>query len=108
MNALAVHSDVFQAVADATRREIIRMLADRALSIAAIARNFPISRTAVNKHLHVLAGAGLLSMRRVGRETRYQLQAEPLQELQQWVSYYERYWENHLDALRKYVETDEE
>ncbi len=107
MNA-AVRYDVFQAVADGTRREIIHLLADRAMSIAAIAANFPISRTAVNKHLHVLTGAGLLSRRKVGRETRYQLQPEPLQELQQWVSYYERYWENHLDSLRKYVETDEE
>jgi DNA-binding transcriptional ArsR family regulator len=108
MSELAVHQDVFQAVADATRREIIHLLADRSLSIAAIAANFPISRTAVNKHLHVLEGAGLVSCCRVGRETRYQLQAAPLQEVQQWVSNYERYWDDHLDALREYVEKNEE
>ena len=106
MNALVVRYDVFQAVADRTRREMIHLLADQAMSIAAIAGHFPISRTAVNKHLHVLAGAGLLSRRKVGRETRYQLQAEPLHELQEWVSDYERYWESHLESLRKYVETD--
>jgi DNA-binding transcriptional ArsR family regulator len=108
MSALAVHQDVFQAVADHTRREIIHLLAGQNLSIAAIAANFPISRTAVNKHLHVLASAGLVSRQEVGRETRYQLQGEPLQEIQQWVSDYERYWENHLDALREYVERNEE
>jgi DNA-binding transcriptional ArsR family regulator len=108
MSALAVHQDVFQAVADGTRREIIHLLAGQDLSIAAIAAKFPISRTAVNKHLHVLEGAGLVSCCRVGRETRYQLQAAPLQEIQQWVSYYERYWDTRLDALREYVEKKEE
>jgi len=49
-----------------------------------------------------------MSKRRVGRETRYKLQAEPLMRLQQWVSFYERYWDDNLDALQKYVEKDPE
>ncbi len=100
--------DVFQAVAEPTRREIIRMLADEEMPITAIVEHFPITRTAVNKHLHILTDAGLLSSRKVGRETRYKLQPEPLYLIQQWVSYYERYWEDRLDALRKYVETDQD
>ena len=108
MNALPQHHDVFQAVADPTRRQMIRLLADQELPIAAIARRFPISRTAVNKHLHILSDAGLLSRRKVGRETRYMLQPEPLAELQQWVSFYEHYWEERLEALKKYVETEQE
>ncbi|MDR3576989.1 MAG: metalloregulator ArsR/SmtB family transcription factor [Anaerolineaceae bacterium] len=100
--------DVFQAVADGTRRQIMRMLADEDLPIKTIASHFPITRTAVNKHLHVLSEAGLVSSRRVGRETRYKLQAQPLVEIRQWMSFYERYWDENLEALRNYVEKDEE
>src|SRR5512142_2082534 len=99
--------DPFQAVADPTRREIIRLLAGRQLSIAAIAGHFPISRTAVNKHLRILAEAGLLSRERVGRESRYRLRAEPLLEIQKWVAEYERFWDERLDSLRRYVESDQ-
>ncbi len=65
------------------------------------------SRTAVSKHLRVLAEAELVTGRKVGRETRYRLNPEPLQELKRWLSYYERYWDNKLYALKHYVETDE-
>ncbi len=99
--------DPFQAVADPTRREIIRLLAGRQLSIAAIAGHFPISRTAVNKHLRILAEAGLLSRERVGRESRYRLRAEPLLEIHKWVAEYERYWDDRLDSLWRYVESDQ-
>jgi len=107
MNHLSGHHDVFQAVADPTRREIIRLLSDQEMPVVAIVKHFRITRTAVNKHLQVLTGTGLLRSRKVGREMRYTLQPEPLHELQQWVSFYERYWEDHLEVLRKYVETDE-
>jgi DNA-binding transcriptional ArsR family regulator len=62
------------------------------------------SRTAVSKHLRILAEAGLVHERKVGRETRYRLQPEPLQELRQWLSFYERFWDNKLAALTHYVE----
>jgi DNA-binding transcriptional ArsR family regulator len=108
MSDLSAHHDVFQAVADPTRREIIRLLAEDELPIAAIVRHFPITRTAVNKHLEILTDAGLLNCRRTGRETRFKLRPDPLRQLQRWVSFYERYWDEHLDALRKYVEPDQE
>jgi len=98
--------DVFQAVADETRRRILRMLADGDMPIGAIAEHFPITRTAVNKHLHVLEGAGLVAGHRVGRETRYALVPEPLLELREWLSFYERYWDSRLAALQKYVEAE--
>ena len=106
MSAQPPRHDVFAAVADPTRREIIRLLAEQDLSIAAIAGHFPISRTAVTKHLQVLSEAGLLTRRRAGRETRYTLQPGPLADLQRWVSSYERYWDDRLGALRRYVEND--
>jgi DNA-binding transcriptional ArsR family regulator len=108
MSDISPQHDVFQAVADSTRRQIIRMLADQELPITAIVKHFPITRTAVNKHLHVLTEAGLLSSRKVGRETRYKLQPDPLYQLQQWVAFYEQYWDDNLDTLRKYVEDDQE
>lgn len=83
---------------------MLQLLADRELPIASIKMNYPISRTAVNKHLHILADAGLVSSRRVGRETRYRLQPEPLDELKQWLNWFELYWGNKLNALKLFVE----
>lgn len=98
--------DVFQAIADPTRRSLLQLLVDQELSVTVISGHFPISRTAVSKHLRILAEAGLVRERKVGRETRYQLVSEPLLELKSWLSYYERHWENKLAMLKHYVESD--
>jgi len=96
--------DVFQALADPTRRSMIRLLADGELPVTAISGHYPISRTAVSKHLRVLAEAGLVKERKVGRETRYRLEPDPLLELKRWLSYFDRYWDNKLSALKRMVE----
>jgi DNA-binding transcriptional ArsR family regulator len=106
MAATALKHDVFQAIADPTRRRLLTLLADQDLPIVAISRRFPITRTAVNKHLHVLADAGLVSSERVGRETRYKLQPEPLAEVKEWLSFFDVYWDEKLDALQKFVEEE--
>lgn len=98
--------DVFQAIADPTRRKILKLLAKEEMPITAITECFPISRTAVNKHLNVLSEAGLVSSQKVGRETRYRLQAEPLINIEQWLSFFEPYWTSKLSALKEYVESD--
>ena len=98
--------DVFQAIADPTRRRILKLLADKEMPIASITECFPISRTAVNKHLQVLSDAGLVISQRVGRETRYSLQPEPLLELKDWLTFFEQYWDDKLLALQEYIETD--
>jgi DNA-binding transcriptional ArsR family regulator len=105
MTAAPKH-DVFQAIADPTRRQLLRLLADEEMPVTAISRNFPMSRTAVSKHLRVLSEAGLVKEQKVGRETRYRLQPEPLLELKQWLSYYERFWDNKLTALKRFVEAE--
>ncbi|MHB1405268.1 MAG: ArsR/SmtB family transcription factor [Desulfitobacteriaceae bacterium] len=107
MRAVSLKHDVFQAIADPTRRKLLRLLVDEEMPISAISEHFPMSRTAVSKHLHVLSDAGLVKERKVGRETRYSLQPEPLQEVKRWISYYERFWENKLSILKNYVETDD-
>lgn len=96
--------DVFQAIADPTRREMLRLLAVKEMSVTGIGGYFPMSRTAVSKHLHVLEDAGLVSERKVGRETRYMLQPEPLLEFKRWLSYYERFWDTKLNVLKNFVE----
>lgn len=99
--------DVFQAIADPTRRALLSLLGDEELPVNVICSNFTITRTAVSKHLHILEEAGLVSERKVGRETRYSLKPEPLMEIKEWLSYYEKFWDDKLEALKKYVETEE-
>ncbi|MWC27967.1 ArsR/SmtB family transcription factor [Paenibacillus sp. MMS18-CY102] len=100
--------DVFQAIADPTRRHLLQLLGEEELPVTTIAGQFPMTRTAVSKHLRILTDAGLLKERKVGRETRYKLEPEPLLELKRWLAYYERFWENKLLALKRFVEQDDE
>ena len=100
--------DVFQAIADPTRRELLSLLAEKEMPVTAISSCFSISRTAVSKHLRILEEAGLLTESRVGRETRYKLRPDGLKELKQWLSYYERFWDDKLAALKCFVENDGE
>lgn len=104
----AVRRDVFQAIADPTRREVLRLLTEREMSISAITEHFLISRTAIVKHLNVLSEANLVHGRKEGREKIYQLHPEPLQEVKEWLSFYERFWVNKLSILKHLVENDED
>jgi DNA-binding transcriptional ArsR family regulator len=108
MSAPAPRTDVFQAIADPTRRSLLRLLIDQEMPVTVITGHFPMTRTAVSKHLRILSDAGLVKGRKVGRETRYRLEPEPLLELKKWLAYYERFWENKMAALQRYVEFDEE
>jgi DNA-binding transcriptional ArsR family regulator len=100
--------DVFQAIADPTRREVLKLLADNELPISEITSHFPMSRTAIAKHLHILSEAELVSGRKVGREKRYRLQPESLLELKEWLSFYEQFWTNKLSMLKHVVENNGE
>jgi DNA-binding transcriptional ArsR family regulator len=104
--ATAKH-DVFQAIADPTRRKLLLLLDEQEMPVSMISGHFPMSRTAVSKHLRVLADAGLVKERKVGRETRYRMEPEPLLELKRWLAFFERYWENKMSALKRYVESDD-
>lgn len=106
--ALAPKHDVFQAIADPTRRQLLKLLVNQELPVNVITGHFPMTRTAVSKHLRILSEAGLVSEKKVGRETRYKLQPEPLRELKDWLSFYEQFWEERLDALKNFVESEME
>ncbi|GGE60973.1 DNA-binding transcriptional ArsR family regulator [Priestia taiwanensis] len=96
--------DVFQAIADPTRRSILKLLAEKELPITEISDHYPMSRTAVSKHLTILSEADLVRARKVGREKRYSLHPIPLAELKEWLSFYERFWENKISMLKHIVE----
>ena len=93
--------DVYDAVADPTRRRLLDLLAQAGeLSLHELVDRFPMGRTAVSKHLTILKEAGLVEDRKVGRETRYDLNAAPLREIQGWVSFYEQFWTQRIDRLK--------
>lgn len=97
--------DVYDAVANSTRRKLLRILADvEELPLNELTVHFQMGRTAVSKHLTILQEAGLVKSRKVGRETRYRLNAAPLQEIQDWVSYYEGFWKERIAKLNLLLE----
>ena len=108
MSSTVQKHDVFQAIADPTRREVLRLLAERELPISEITSHFPISRTAIAKHLHILSEAQLVSGKKIGRERRYRLQPESFDEIKDWLSYFEQYWGNKLSILKHIVENQEQ
>lgn len=97
--------DVFQAIADPTRRRLLALLDDQEKSVSTLSGHFAMSRTAVSKHLRVLRDAGLVKERKVGRETRYRLNPTPLVEVKDWLSYFERFWANKMGDLKAFVES---
>ncbi|MDP1419513.1 metalloregulator ArsR/SmtB family transcription factor [Peribacillus simplex] len=107
MSAAEKH-DVFQAIADPTRRKVLQLLAEGDLPISEITSHFSMSRTAIAKHLHILSEAELVSGRKVGREKRFRLQPEPLAELKQWLSFYDQFWDNKLSILKHVIENSGE
>lgn len=100
--------DVYSAVADPTRRHLIRLLAETdELPLHEMTSRFPVGRTAVSKHLAILRSAGLVTVRKAGRETRYHLNAAPLREIQEWVSFYDRFWTEQISNLKTLLEDEE-
>lgn len=104
MTEQAKKHDVFQAVADPTRRQVLKLLSEKELTIVEIADQFTISRNAIVKHLQILSDAKLISGVKIGRNKLYHIQPEPLQELHEWISYYEQFWSNKLSLLKYKVE----
>jgi DNA-binding transcriptional ArsR family regulator len=95
---------VFVAVADPTRRVLLeRMRAGGALSISALGAGLPMTRQAVTKHLDQLRLAGLVRVRRVGRERLHELDSEPLRAVDDWLRPYAEAWDARLAALRRHL-----
>lgn len=95
--------DVFQAIADPTRREIIGMVANQSLNLNAVADQFKISRPAISKHIKILTECGLIIIRKQGRERYCEAKFDKLNEVNEWVEQYRQFWEQKLDALEVYL-----
>ena len=95
--------DVFQAIADPNRREILAVLANQKLTLNSVADQFKISRPAVSKHMKILSECGLVKIRQKGRERYCEVKLEKLNEVSNWVEQYKKLWEEKLDALENYL-----
>lgn len=98
-----VRRDVFQAIADPNRREILGLLANQTLTLNGVAEKFKISRPAVSKHIKILTECGLVNIKQEGRERYCEVRLEKLTEVSSWVEQYRKFWEQKLDALDDYL-----
>ena len=91
--------DIFQAIADPTRRAIIALVALQAMTPNALAENFHTSRQAVSKHLRILTECELVKQEYKGREIYYSLEIEKMKEIDKWLEQYRKIWETRFDQL---------
>ena len=100
-----IRRDVFQAIADPTRRAIITLLALHVMTPNALAENFNSTRQAVSKHLRILAECELLKQKQQGREIYYSLEIEKMKEIDKWLNQFRKIWENRFSQLDKVLLT---
>ncbi len=98
--------DVFQAIADPTRREIIDLLAGKQLNLNAVADNFSISRPAISKQIKILTQCGLVTITRQGREHFCTADLKKMGEAADWIAKYKVFWTSKLDALGEFLEKE--
>ena len=91
--------DIFQAVADPTRRAIIILIALQAMTPNAIAENFNTTRQAVSKHLRILTECELVKQEQQGREIYYSLEIEKMKEIDKWLTQFRKIWETRFNQL---------
>jgi DNA-binding transcriptional ArsR family regulator len=95
--------DVFQAIADPTRREIIGLIAKQPLNLNSVAEKFNMSRQAVSLHIKILEECGLIMLRQQGRERYCEAKLDSLSEVSVWVEQYKLHFEQKLESLEKYL-----
>ena len=96
--------DVFQAIADPVRRDIIGLLAQEQLNLNTIASRFEISRPAISRHIKILRECGLVEIENRGRERYCQIKPQKLTEVANWVDQFRQLWEEKLDSFEAYLE----
>lgn len=98
---------VFRALADPTRRDILRLLAARPMSVVEVAAHFEMTRAAVKKHLTILQDGGLVTMAPVGRTLVSTLKLNGLQPVFNWLEYFDGFWDDRLHALKTAIEKEQ-
>ena len=97
--------DIFQAIADPTRRAIIALIALQAMTPNALAEHFKTSRQAVSKHIQILTECELVKQEQQGREIYYSLQVQKMKEIDKWLDQFRRLWETQFNQLDKVLAT---
>jgi DNA-binding transcriptional ArsR family regulator len=97
--------DIFQAIADPTRRAIIALIALHAMTPNAIAENFHTTRQSVSKHLRILTECKLVKQEQQGREIYYSLQIQKMKEIDKWLDQFRKIWETRFNQLDKVLST---
>lgn len=95
--------DVFQAIADPTRRQIINLIAHKSMNLNAIAEHFEVTRPAISNHIKILYECGIISIEQSGRERFCKIQPTNLREVADWVEPYRELWEQKLDSFEEYL-----
>lgn len=95
--------DVFQAMADPVRRDIIQMVSKEVMTVNAVAERFEISRPAISKHLKILSQCGIIEIHKKGRERYCTIQPANLIPAFLWLAQYQKLWEDKLDSFENYV-----
>ena len=95
--------DVFQAIADPTRRAILNAIVHQSLNLNSVAEKFHQSRPAISKHVKILSECGLLVIKKQGRERFCEAKLQKLNEVSKWVEQYRELWESKLDSLEEYL-----
>ena len=91
--------DAFQVIGDPSRRKMLMLLSKDSMTINGLADNFDMSRPAVSKHIKILYGAGFISIQNIGRERHCMLKKDGFDELQDWISYFDKFWTTKLKKL---------
>ncbi len=97
--------DIFQAIADPTRRAIIALIALQAMTPNAIAEHFDTSRQAVSKHLRILSECQVVKQEQKGREIYYLLEVDKMKEIDSWLEQFRKIWEDRFNQLDSVLET---
>lgn len=97
--------DIFQAIADPTRRAIITLIALQAMTPNAIAENFHTTRQAISKHLRILTECEVVKQEQRGREIYYQLEVKKLKEMDRWIEQFRKLWEARFNQLDNVLST---
>lgn len=98
--------DVFQAIADPTRRRILHLLSKKPLHLNAVSDHFEISRPAISKHIKILTECGLVRIRQEGRERYCEPQLHKLKQVSKWADQYSEFWEKKLDNLKTFLKEE--
>ena len=101
--SIEARRDVFQAIADPTRRQIINLISQESLNLNAIANNFDMSRPAISQHIKILTECGIVVIRQQGRERFCEAKLEALKEVYNWADQYRQYWNEKFNSLDKYL-----